>query len=132
MALVTRAATAQMDVSTGQFAPQITGLVAGEDLDAAAPCYIKSSDGKVYMSNGTAATEPAEVVGFTPRAAKSGQPVTLFGKGTRFSYGSGLTPGDVYYIGATKGRLDTAATTGDAVGVAQAITATDIRVIRDA
>jgi len=132
MALVTRAATAQMDVSTGQFAPQITGLVAGEDLDAAAPCYIKSSDGKVYMSNGTAATEPAEVVGFTPRAAKSGQPVTLFGKGTRFSYGSGLTPGDVYYIGATKGRLDTAATTGDAVGVAQAITASDIRVIRDA
>ena len=132
MALVTRASSAQMDVSTGQFAPQITGLVAGEDLDAAAPCYIKSSDGKVYMSNGTAATEPAEVVGFTPRAAKSGQPVTLFGKGTRFSYGSGLTPGDVYYIGATKGRLDTAATTGDAVGVAQAITASDIRVIRDA
>lgn len=132
MSLVTRAATAQMDVSTGQFAPQITGLVAGEDLDAAAPCYIKSSDGKVYMSNGTAANEAAEVVGFTPRAVKSGQPVTVFGKGTRFHYGSGLTPGDKYYVGATAGRLDTAATTGDAVGVAQAITATDIRVIRDA
>ena len=132
MALVTRAATAQMDVSTGQFAPQITGLVAGEDLDPAAPCYIKSADGKVYMSNGTAANEAAEVVGFTPRAVKSGQPVTVFGRGTRFSYGSGLTPGDRYFIGATAGRLDTAATTGDAVGVAQAITSTDIRVIRDA
>lgn len=132
MALVTRASTAQLDVSTGQFAPQITGLVAGEDLDPAAPCYIKSSDGKVYMSNGTAANEAAEVVGFTPRAVKSGQPVTVFGGGTRFSYGSGLTPGDRYYIGATAGRLDTAATTGDAVGVAQAITSTDIRVIRDA
>ena len=33
MALVTRASSAQMDVSTGQFAPQISGLVAGEDLD---------------------------------------------------------------------------------------------------
>lgn len=131
MALVTRVADAGMDVSTGQFAPQITGLYAGEDLDVAAPCYIKSSDGKVYMSNGTAANEAAETVGFTPRAVKAGQPVTLFGQGTRFRYGSGLTPGDKLYIAATAGRLDTAATTGDSVGVAQVLTATDIRVIRD-
>lgn len=131
MALVTRSANASMDASTGMFAPQITGLIAGENLDVAAPCYIKSSDGKVYMSNGTAANEAAEIVGFTPRAAKAGQAITLFGKGARFGYGSGLTPGDKLFIGATAGRLDTAATTGDAVGVAQVITATDIRVIRD-
>lgn len=129
MALVTRATDASMDVSTGQIAPQITGLFAGEDLDVAAPCYIKSSDGLVYMSNGTANDEAAECVGFTPRAVKSGQPVTLFGYGTRFKYGSSLTPGDIFYIGTTKGRLDTAATTGDAAGVAQVITASDIRVI---
>jgi len=72
-----------------------------------------------------------QTIGFTPRAVKAGQPVTVFGKGARFSYGTGLTPGDKYYIGATAGRLDTATTTGDAVGVAQAITSTDIRVIRD-
>jgi hypothetical protein len=120
-----------MDASTGMFAPQITGLIAGENIDSAAPCYIKSSDGKVYMSNGTAANEAAEIVGFSPRAAKTGEPLTLFGDGARFHYSSGLTPGDKYFIGATAGRLDTAATTGDAVGVAQAITATDIRVIRD-
>ena len=131
MELITRSANASMDASTGMFAPQITGLIAGEALDVAAPCYIKSSDGLVYMSNGTSANEAAEVVGFTPRAVKSGQPVTLFGKGARFSYGTGLTPGDKYYIGATAGRLDASTTTGDAVGVAQAITATDIRVIRD-
>lgn len=131
MALITRSANASMDVSTGQYAPQITGLYAGEDLDVAAPCYIKTSDGKVYMSNGTAANEAAEIIGFTPRAVKNGQPVTLFGKGARFNYGSSLSPGDRYYIGATAGRLDTAATTGDAKGVAQAITATDIRIIRD-
>jgi len=119
-----------MDASTGMYAPQITGLYAGEDLDVAAPCYIKSSDGKVYMSNGTSANEAAEFAGFTPRAVKSGQPVTLFGLGARFKYGSSLTPGDVYYIGATKGRLDTAATTGDAMGVAAAITSTDIVVTR--
>jgi hypothetical protein len=131
MALITRATTVSMDASTAMFAPQLTGLIAGEDLLAGAPVYIKSSDGLVYMSNGTAANEAAEIVGFTPRAVKSGQPLTVFGKGTRFNYATGLTPGDKYYIGATAGRLDTATTTGDSVGVAQAITSTDIRVIRD-
>lgn len=132
MALVTRDAAASMDVSTGMFAPQISGnLIAGEDLDAVSPCYIKNSDGKVYMSNGTAANEAAGFDGFVPRAAKAGQPVTLFGVGARFRYASGLTPGAKLYIGATAGRLDTAATTGDAVGVARAINATDIRVTRN-
>jgi hypothetical protein len=130
MALITRVSDASMDVSTAQFAPQITGLYAGEDLDVAAPCYVKSSDGKVYMANGTAATEPAKCFGFTPRAVKSGQPVTLFGLGTRFKYGTGLTIGALYYVGATAGRLDNAATGGDAVGCAYAVTATDIVVNR--
>lgn len=130
MGLITRAADASMDVSTAQYAPQITGLYAGEDLDPVAPCYVKASDGRVYMSNGTNADEAAKVMGFTPRAVKSGQPVTLFGSGTRFRYGTGLTIGALYYVGATKGRLDSAATVGDAVGCAYAVTATDIIVNR--
>lgn len=132
MSLITRSTKASIDASTGMYAPQITGLVAGEDLDVAAPCYIKSSDGKVWMSNATAANEAAEVVGFTPRAVKSGQPVTLFGAGARFRYGSSLTPGDIYYLGATKGRLDSGATTGDSAGVAMAVTSEDIVVFRSA
>lgn len=133
MALVTPSSDISVDMISAQKAPQIADLVAGEDLLAAAPCYIKTSDGKVYQSNGTAANEAAECVGFTARAAKSGQKVTLLGKGTRFRYAdSGLNAGDRLYIGATSGRLDTAPTTGDAVGVAQALTATDIRVINDA
>ena len=131
MALITRASDAQVDMNSALFASQVPDLVAGEDLDVVAPCYIKSSDGKIYMSNGTAANEAAETIGFSARAVKSGQPVTLFGKGARFGYGSGLTPGDKYFIGATAGRLDTVATTGDATGVAIALTAKDIRVIRD-
>jgi hypothetical protein len=114
------------------FAPQITGLQAGADLDVAAPCYIKSSDGKVYMSDATAANEAAEIVGWTPRAVKLGQAVTLYGKGARFHYSDGLlTPGDIYFTGATAGRLDTAAQTGCAFAIAQAITAYDIRVVGD-
>jgi len=132
MGLLTPVSNVGIDAVTAMYAPQITGLVAGEDLLCAAPCFIKSSDGKVYLANGTAADEEAEVAGFTPRAVKSGEPVTLFGKGTRFRYANGtLTPGDIYYIGTTKGRLDTAATTGDAFGVAQAVTRSDIRVVCD-
>jgi hypothetical protein len=130
MALVTVLASASMDASTGMYAPQVTGLVAGEDLLVVAPCYIKTSDGKVYQSNGTAATEPAEFMGFTARATKAGQPVTLFGLGARFRYAafSGQA-GDKLFIAATAGRLDTAATTGDAIGVVRVLNASDIVVI---
>lgn len=130
MTLVTRNSDASMDASTGMFAPQITGLICGEDIDPAAPCYISTTDGLVYMFDGTAANTKAVLAGFSPRSAKTGQPITLFSVGARFSYGTGLTPGAKYYGAATKGRLDTAATTGDAVGIAQAINTTDIRVTR--
>lgn len=129
MALVTRASDANMDMTTGSKIPTITGVLAAEDLDIAAPCHINSS-GTVEMSNATAANADAKVQGFTPRAVKSGQPVTLFGPGTRFRYAaSGLTPGNTLYLGATDGRLDDGATTGDSTGVAVAVSATDIVVM---
>lgn len=127
MALVTRVSAASVDTSTALTSQQIAGLIAGEDIDVAAPCYIKASDGKVYMSNGTAANEAAKVHGWNPRPnVKAGQPVTLMTTPIRFRYGTGLTPGARYYVGATAGRLDTAATTGDGIGVAFALNATDI------
>lgn len=125
MALITRASSASPDASTGMFAPNLSGGIAGEAIDAVAPCYIKASDGKVYMSNGTAANEAATVDGFSTHAVAINQPVTLFGPGARFQYGSGLTIGKLY-VGTTAGRLDTAATTGGTVAVAKAITSTDI------
>ncbi len=128
MALVTPSSVVSVDAASAQFAPQISGdFYAGEALLAAAPCYIKASDGKVYMSNGTAANEAATCDGFTPRAYAINEPVTLYGPGTKFEYSTGMTKG-VLYLGATAGRLDTAATTGDAVGVAKAITARIIQV----
>lgn len=132
MALVTKATDASIDTVSAQTAPQRTGLVAGEALAALAPCVLKS-DGLVYMCNGTAADADAQFDGFTPREYASGDTnVTLFGIGTRMRYAaSGLTPGAKLYIAATDGRLDTATTTGDAVGVAKAYSATDIRVTRD-
>ena len=127
MTLLTRNSDASMDTSTGQFAPQLTGLICGEDIDPAAPCYIKNADGLVYMADGTALDEKTkQYAGFSPRAAKSGQPITLFGTGARFSYGSALSIGIGLFIGATKGRLDSAATTGCWHPIARTISATDI------
>jgi len=119
------------DTTTAQFAPHITGLMAGEDLLACAPCYIKTSDNLVYMSNGTAANEAAEVVGFSARATRAGEPVTLYGIGTRFHYAAGtLSPGAILYVAATAGRLADSGTTGDPMGVAFAINPYDIIIFR--
>ena len=137
MALVARSSLASFDgltaIRNGQMLPQLPGnpMRAGEALDPAAPCYIKTSDGKVYMSNGTAANEAAEVLGFTGKAYAVDEPVTLFREGTVIKYADGtLTPGNRYYIAGTAGRLDTAATTGAALGVAEALDASHLLVTR--
>lgn len=128
MALLTRDAAASPDASTGMFAPNISGLRAGADLTVGDACYIKS-DGLVWPSNGTAANAAAVCDGLATRTAKVGQPVVLLARGTRFRYGTGLTPGARYFVAATAGRLDTAATTGGTVAVAFAVDTTDIIVL---
>lgn len=126
MSLLAKSTDASVDASTAQFDDQIAGLVAGEAIHACAPCYIKSDDGKVYMSDGTAANAAAKVDGFSAQAAAAGQGVTLLGPGVRMRYGTGLTIAALYYLGTTAGRLDTAQTTGGQTAIAKAISATDI------
>ena len=132
MALITRSSRASFGPVSTLNAPQVAGLKAGEAIDLLAVCRI-GSDGLVYMTDATAANANAEVDGFAPRAYAVGEAVTLIGKGAQAKYAdSGLTPGQRLYAAATAGRLDNAATVGDAQGVAKAISATDIRIIRDA
>lgn len=130
MALITRAASASGDTVHLQKVMQLSGdEYAGEALDPVAPIYKKASDGLWYMCNGTAATEPALCWGFSAHAIAIGNPVTAYGIGARFGYGTGLTVGNKLFVGATAGRLDTAATTGGLVAIARVISATDIQVI---
>ena len=132
MALITHTpAEVDLDARNGQRCRVVSGgLVAGEALLAAAPCYIKGSDGLVYMSNGTSNNEAARCHGFAPQAYAAGETVSLYGEGARFRYAaSGLTPGAPLFVGATKGRLDAAATTGGLTPVAFAVSDTDIQVI---
>ena len=114
---------------TGQIGmrlPNLTDVVAGETLAIAAPCYIKSSDGKVYMSTGAATNEAAEVMGFTPKAYVTNEPVTLFGVGALFHYSDDfsagtVSPGDLLYLTSTAGALGPSTSSGDATGTAVVI-----------
>lgn len=129
MASVTKAADASIDVSTAQFAPQISGeLYAGEALGACDACYI-DANGVVKKGNGTANDAAAKVHGFVPRAVASGEPCTLFGIGTRMEYSTGMTPGDEFYLDTTAGGLADAATTGGTDIIAIAVNATEIVVV---
>lgn len=130
--LVVKSLSASIDASTGMLAPQISGLLAGEDiLSAVTPCEIKS-DGLVYKASGAAADSHANVAGFSTRpGVKQGQPITLYGVGTVAKYSDALmTPGMILYLG-TAGILSSTASVGDTVGHAQAIDASNIRVIRN-
>lgn len=87
-----------------------TGLVAGEAIAGGDICYIKS-DGKVWRSNGTAATAPAKVDGFASQAAAAGDPITLIFNMT-VGWANTVNPGTSLFVGTTAGDLTDTATTG--------------------
>ncbi|HLM69333.1 MAG TPA: hypothetical protein VK358_17465 [Longimicrobium sp.] len=129
MALIDRFARANIDGNSAMKAPQIT-KICGEDIDPCAGVYVGADD-KFYMSNGAAANKAAHCDGFSPVRAKAGEALTIYGPGLIIKYSAGtLTPGDDYYLAATKGRLDSAPTTGDTVGVVRAIDSAHLRVLR--
>lgn len=107
---------------------QIAGLKAGEALLAGQPCYIGAA-GRVFRSNGTAANAAAKVRGWASEDCAVGEAVTLF-IDVEFQYGAGLTPGADYYLSATAGAIDDAATIGGTAPIAFAIDATRIRVLQ--
>lgn len=133
MANLAKDSLAGADTSQALVAPHIAGdVLAGENLESMSPCYIKAADGKAYMSNGTAANEAAKFDGFTAKAYKTGQAVTLFGVGFRGRYSAGtLTPGADLFVGTVAGSLADAATTGGLRPIARAINSTDVRATKN-
>lgn len=125
MALIAKSGTPSLASPLPTGGDLIRGLKAGEAIAAGDICYI-ASDGTAKRSNGTAANAAAVAVGIAAGTTAQGEAVTLF-RNVSFHYGAGLTPGAPYYVGATAGRLDDAATTGGTVVVARAIDATRIQ-----
>lgn len=106
---------------------KISGLLAGEAIGAGDPCYIKASDGLVYLSTGAAANAAAKVRGFAAQAASINAGVTLIFD-VNIRYGAGLTPGADVFLGATAGALADAASTGGTAPIGFVVDATRIHV----
>lgn len=132
MAAVTKSSSASFDtvtqINTGAKIPVLPDNphVAGEAITICSPCYLKASDGKIYLANGTANDEEAEVLGWAANAASAGEQVTLW-QGEQIIYysddfsGASISPGDILYLGTTNGALSTTATLGDNVGIARVL-----------
>lgn len=128
MATLAKSGVPSLSTLTPDHSCQVSsGLLAGEAIAAGDVCYIKS-DGKAWKSNGTAANAAAKAHGIAAKASDVGTPVTLF-RNVEMHYGSGLTPGAAYFVSATAGALDDAATTGGTTACAFAVDATRIRFV---
>lgn len=125
MALIAKSGTPSLASPYPTGGNVLRGLKAGAAIGAGDVCYV-ASDGTVMPSDGTAADAKAVGSWIAAGATQVGEAVTCF-KNVSFHYGSGLTPGAPYYVGATAGRLDAAATTGGTVVVARAIDTTRIQ-----
>lgn len=127
MATLVKSGTPSLASALPDASQKITGLLAGEAIAVGDVCYIAAA-GTIFRSNGTAATAPAKCDGMAVVAAAIGEAVTLI-HDVNVRYGATLTPGARYYVSATPGALDDAATTGGTAPVAFAIDATRIHVM---
>jgi len=107
----------------------LSGLYAGEAISAGDACYIKSSDGKVWRSSGTATGAAAVVCGYAAGDCPAGEPLSLY-YGVRFRYGAGLTPGTLVYLDTNAGGLSDTATTGGVNPIGYVVDATRIELVR--
>lgn len=130
--VVVKAADPSFDASTGMVAPQVSQKELGADIGSAVTPLRMAGDGKYYPASAVAANANARIAGWSTRRGRIGEPMAVYGLGAvaRYSDG-GLTPGAVYYLGETAGTLSSIATTGDAVGCAQAIDDSNIRITRN-
>lgn len=125
MTAVAKSGTPSISTGAPPTSCSVSGLIAGEALSAGDACYIKSSDGKVYKSTGTAANAAAVVDGFAPTDCPIGEATSLYWH-VNFYYGAGLTPGSFVYLSTTAGALEDAATTGGTVPIGRVIDASRI------
>jgi hypothetical protein len=125
MALISKSGTPELASPYPTGGNVLRGMKAGEAIAAGDVCYI-ASDATLMRSNGTAANAAAVGGWIASADGPIGEALTCF-KNVSFHYGAGLTPGAPYFVGATAGRLDDAATIGGTAVVARAIDATRIQ-----
>src|SRR6266566_4102791 len=125
MASITKVVPVSISTPAPDPEHSLSGLYAGEAIASGDACYIKTSDGKIWRSIGTAVNAAAEVDGFAASDAAVGDPLTLY-YGVRFQYGAALSPGSFLYLDTVAGGLSDVATTGGTVKIGRVIDATRV------
>ena len=123
MANITISTRSSVDTSTALYAGHISGKVAGADVTAGQPLYLKQSDDKLYpFATGEA------FAGIAARNAKAGQPVTAYNINVRFHASDAALTAKVYYVGAG-GVISDTATTDDTRGAFLRVGPNDLTII---
>jgi hypothetical protein len=129
---ITKLSTAGVDGISANRCIVLSELFAGEALAKADACYIRS-DGLVYKAVSThqaTLTGFADFDGFTDRAVKSGQPVSLFGHSAIFGYAAAMTPGQPLFVSSNAGLISDTKVAANDTPIAKAISLTDFKVIK--
>jgi hypothetical protein len=129
MASISKVTPVSISTAAPDAEHSLSGLYAGEAIASGDACYIKTSDGKLWRSIGTAANAAAVVDGFAAGDAAVGDPLTIY-YNIRFRYGATLSPGSYVYLDTVAGGLSDAATTGGTTPIGRVIDATRIDLVR--
>lgn len=133
MANIAPGSDPDIDLSYGTYKRVLSGdMIAGEDLNAGHLVRVSNGDngetaGRIYHcqaddgAGSPASDHRGRVIGVVPKNYNQGEPVTVFGEGTRVQWGGGGLPqGDRLYVG-DDGQVNDAAQENDQEGVAVAI-----------
>lgn len=130
--IIVKSAAASIDANTGMVGPQVSHRILGEDIASPLTPLCMHADGLLWRATALVAGINSRIFGWSTRAGKAGQTMTVYGEGLVGKYADEtLTPGSLLFLGETVGTLSSIATTADAVGCAQAIDASNIRVTRN-
>lgn len=130
--VIVKSASASFDASTGMVAPQVSQKLLGADCPGPLVPLRMATDGLLYPASAAAANANARIFGWSTRKGHTGEPMSVYGLGAVGKYADEtLSPGTLLFLGETAGALSSIATTGDAVGCAQAIDASNIRITRN-
>ena len=139
MANITRSTKVSLDAFSANHAVMVSGLTAGSAISVGDACYLET-DGKVYPARADKAVGVvSKFIGIAPLAYSANDAMTVFGKGSRFDYGTILSSGSYLFVSGstTPGYLADSATaiTGTSgsfadVPVAVCLNSTDVIILR--
>lgn len=80
-------------------------LKAGEAITAGMPIYKKTADSKAYKADANVTVAEADVIGVATNNAAPGQTVNYLQTGNDLTMNAVLTPGAIYILSATAGKI---------------------------